>query len=148
MKGISKGNGHALKTVFIAPLKWWGTLKHNLQNRHNRLYKIIMYFKRGQMELHRFFYIDRKKWKSRLNEFHMHSRLVLHHPECESRLHDKSLLIQSFSCKHKQEHNKQLWNYCQTTSPGLLKIISHSMLHISNPTVNRNWRNEMIVQKT
>lgn len=60
MKGISKGNGHALKTVFIAPLKWWGTLKHNLQNRHNRLYKIITYFKTGQIELPRFFYIDRK----------------------------------------------------------------------------------------
>lgn len=60
VKGISKGNGHALNTVFIAPLKWWGILKHHLQNRHNRLYKIITYFKTGQMEVPRLFYIDRK----------------------------------------------------------------------------------------
>lgn len=63
VKGISKGNGYALNTVFIAPLKWWGLLKHHLQNRHNRPFKIITYFKTGEMELPRLFYIDRKKMK-------------------------------------------------------------------------------------
>lgn len=141
-KAYQKANGQALKIVFffcpITVLKWQGIFKCYLQNRHViNFYKIITYFKQKEIKFPIFFNLGEKKSKI-LFEWVPHAqRSFLYHMEGESRLHGKSLLIQSILCKYKQEHQKQLRHYCQTIFLVLLKIISHSMLNISNPIGNR-----------